>query len=136
MAGDKEPYEGIGAAMEVHRAVGPGLPESAYASCLAHRLGRRGVPHERDVRIPAGYDAKVTGIHFRIDLVVRGDLIVELRSVERLLPVHQAQLTTYLRLSERTRGLVLNFSVSRLAEGIVRVANDNGRSLRALGLCV
>lgn len=113
----------IGAAIEVHRGLGPGLLESVYETCLAHELRKRSVQFERAVQLPVYYDGLPMDTHFRLDLVVDRRLVVELKSVERLLPVHRAQLLTYLRLGGFRRGLLLNFNVSRLPGGVVRIAN-------------
>jgi GxxExxY protein len=125
MARERDPVspEVIGAAIAVHRALGPGLLESVYGACLSHELTKRRVPLERDVKVPVRYDGREMQVHFRLDLVVRGCLVLELKSVEHLLGVHQAQLITYLRLTGCTRGLLINFNVARLADGVVRVAN-------------
>ena len=113
----------IGAAIEVHRGLGPGLLESVYETCLAHELRKRAVRFERAVQLPVYYDGLSMDTHFRLDLVVDGRLVVELKSVERLLPVHRAQLLTYLRLGGFRNGLLLNFNVPRLTDGVVRIAN-------------
>lgn len=116
-------HEVIGAAIAVHRALGPGLLESVYGACLSHELSKRGVPFETDVKVRVIYDGREMPVHFRIDLLVRRCLVIELKCVERVLGVHQAQSITYLRLTGCTRGLLINFNVARLADGIVRVAN-------------
>src|SRR5688572_12008760 len=85
----------IGAAIEVHRGLGPGLLESVYETCLAHELRKRSLHFERAVQLPVIYDGLRLESHFRLDLVVEGAMVVELKSVERLLPVHRAQLLTY-----------------------------------------
>ena len=114
----------IGAAIEVHRTLGPGLLESAYHDCLVHELGLRGLPYESEVPIALDYKGYVVGAAYRIDLLVAGKLLVELKSVDRLLPVHKAQVATYLRLMNRKLGLLINFNVSRLKDGVQRVANN------------
>ena len=93
------------AAIAVHRAVGPGLLESVYEACLCYELSKRGIPFARSLKLPIIYDGRDAGVHFRLDLLVESQLVVELKSVETLLPVHLAQLITYLRLGGFRRGL-------------------------------
>ena len=114
--------EVIGAAIEVHRALGPGLLESAYHECLMHELGLRKLTFEKEVPIALDYKGVVVGVAYRADLLVANKLLVELKTVDRLLPVHKAQLVTYLRLTNRKLGLLINFNVTVLKEGIQRVA--------------
>lgn len=111
----------IGSAIRVHRAVGPGLLESIYEECLAHQLALDGLAVERQVLFPLVYGELRIAAGYRADLVVERRLIVELKSVERFLPVHDAQLLTYLRLSGCRIGLMLNFNVARLKEGLRRI---------------
>ncbi|MGD0539425.1 MAG: GxxExxY protein [Verrucomicrobiota bacterium] len=110
----------IGAAIEVHRELGPGLLASAYEACLGHELALRQIAFERQVPLPVSYK----GVHLdcgdRLDLVVNGQLVVELKAVEHLEPIHEAQLLTYLRLSRKRVGLLINFNVALLKQGIVR----------------
>jgi len=110
----------IGGALEVHKALGPGLLESAYEECLCHQLHLRDIAFRRQVDVPVTYK----GIHlsrgYRLDLLVDDGVIVELKAVERLLPVHEAQLITYLRLSGKKVGLLFNFNVAVLKHGIIR----------------
>jgi GxxExxY protein len=113
----------IGAAIEVHRHLGPGLLESAYEICLAEELSLRGIGFERQVALPAVYRGRVLDFGYRIDFVI-GNIAVEIKSVESILPVHRAQLVTYLRLKKLPIGLLLNFQVTALRDGIVRVIND------------
>ena len=110
----------IRAAIEVHRALGPGLLESAYEECLCHELNLRGIAFRRQVELPVEYKGVKLDCKYRMDLVVEGAVVVEVKAVERLLPVHDAQLLTYLCLSARRVGLLLNFNVSVLRTGIVR----------------
>ena len=110
----------IGAAIEVHRALGPGLLESAYESFLAHELALRGVSFERQCPIPVAYKGTHVDCGYRIDLLVERRVVVELKAVTQLTPQHDAQLLTYLRLSRRRVGLILNFWVPRMKEGIRR----------------
>lgn len=117
---ESETDEIIGAAIEVHRQLGPGLLESIYEACFCRELELRGIPHERQVTVPVSYKGVLLPCEQRIDVLVRGKVIVELKAVERLLPVHSAQLLTYMRLTNIHVGLLFNFNVSRLTEGIVR----------------
>jgi GxxExxY protein len=112
----------IGAALAVHRELGPGLLESVYEVCLAHELTTRGVPFETGVRVPVVYSGVRLRAFFRIDVLVGGRLVVELKSVEQVLPVHKAQLITYLKLTGHRHGLLINFNVPRLMDGITRLA--------------
>jgi GxxExxY protein len=114
----------IGAAIEVHRNLGPGLLESAYHDCLTHELRLRSLPFESEVPIVLDYKGVLVGAAYRADLLVAGKLLVALKTVDRLLPVHKAQLATYLRLMNRKLGLLINFNVSRLKDGVQRVANN------------
>ena len=112
----------IGAAIEVHRQLGPGLLESAYEICLAEELGLRRIEFERQVPLPAVYRGRVLDFGYRIDFVVQ-NIAVEVKAVESILPVHRAQLLTYLRLKKLPVGLLFNFQVAALRDGIVRLAN-------------
>ena len=111
----------IGACVEVHRRVGPGLLEAVYERCLCHELGLRGIDFARQVTVPVVYKGLELDATYRIDLVVEKKLIVELKSVEKLLPVHYAQLRTYLRVSGIYAGLVVNFNVALLRQGLRRL---------------
>ena len=113
----------IGAAIEVHRQLGPGLLESAYELCLTEELSLRGIAFERQVALPAVYRGRVLDFGYRIDLVI-GNIAVEIKAVESILPVHRAQLVTYLRLKKLPIGLLLNFQVAALRDGIIRVVNE------------
>ncbi|MBI3909745.1 MAG: GxxExxY protein [Armatimonadetes bacterium] len=110
----------LGAAIEVHRALGPGLLESAYEECLCHELALRGISVERQVPLPVRYKGVLLDCAYRMDLVVEDAVVVELKCVEAILPVHEAQLLTYLRLSGKRVGLVVNFHEPVLKDGIVR----------------
>ncbi|NCC32883.1 MAG: GxxExxY protein [Chloroflexia bacterium] len=110
----------IGAAIEVHRALGPGLLESAYETCLCHELGLRGLSFQRQVPLPLTYKGVQLDCGYRIDLVVAGELLLELKAVEQILPIHEAQLLTYLRLTGIKLGLLINFNVPVLKQGIIR----------------
>jgi GxxExxY protein len=110
----------IGAAIEVHRQLGPGLLESAYEQCLCHELHLRGLPFRCQVDLPVSYKGLNLDCGYKIDLVVNGEVIVELKAVETILPVHEAQLLTYLKLSGKKVGLLINFNSSLLTRGIIR----------------
>ena len=112
----------IGAAIEVHRVMGPGLLESVYQKCLVHELRLRHVDFQLQARLPILYKGEV--IHDNdlvIDLYFPGQLVVELKAVEKLLPIHEAQLLTYLRLSKTHTGLLINFNVRLLKDGLKRM---------------
>jgi GxxExxY protein len=111
----------IGAAIEVHRHLGPGLLESAYRECLCWELQHRGFAVERERALPLVYKGIRVDVGYRLDLTVDERILVELKCVERLATIHTAQLLTYLRLSGLRLGLLMNFNVSRLADGLVRV---------------
>ena len=115
--------ETIGAAIEVHRTMGPGLLESVYEECMALELYRRQISYERQIAVPLAYRGKRLGADLRLDLLVEGQVIVELKAIETILPIHSAQLLTYLRLSQRRFGLLINFNVPILKDGIKRMIN-------------
>jgi GxxExxY protein len=114
----------IGAAMEVHRALGPGLLESAYEACLVFELRGRGLSVEQQKPLPITYKNIKLDCGYRLDLVVANCVIVEIKAVERLNPVHEAQLLSYLKLSNCRVGLLLNFHCTMLKHGIRRLVND------------
>jgi GxxExxY protein len=109
----------IGLAIEVHRALGPGLLESAYEECLSLELKEHGLAHSRQVPLPIVYKSIRLDCAYRLDFVVEGKLVLELKAVEHLLPVHRAQLLTYLKLSGFKTGLLLNFNEVVLKDGLV-----------------
>ena len=111
----------LAAAIEVHRVLGPGLLDSAYEECLCWELSRAGLTSERQVPLPVRYNDVRLDLGYRIDVVVESDLILELKTVDALLPIHEAQLLTYLRLSGMKKGLLLNFNASVLRTGIKRM---------------
>ncbi len=113
-------YQVIGAAIEVHKALGPGLLESAYEECLCQELNLQNIPYKRQVDLPIEYKGMTLSAGYRMDIVVGGLVVVELKAVERTLPIHEAQLITYLRLSKIRLGLLINFNVSILKQGITR----------------
>lgn len=110
----------IGAAIDVHKHLGPGLLESAYEECLAHELGLRNLRVERQKAVPVVYKETKLECGYRLDLLVEGQIVVELKSVEHLGPIHEAIMLTYLRLSGHRLGLLINFNVSVLKDGIRR----------------
>jgi len=110
----------IGAAIEVHRHLGPGLLESAYEECLCHELHLQEMEFRRQLELPVIYKGLSLDCGYRIDLIVQDEVILELKSVEKLLPVHQAQLLTYMRLAGKRVGLLINFNVPLLMQGIIR----------------
>jgi GxxExxY protein len=110
----------IGAAIEVHRTIGPGLLESAYEECLCRELSLRQVPFQRQAPLPVSYKGIQLDCGYRLDLLVAGQVVLELKSIERLEAIHEAQLLTYLRLSKCRVGLLINFNVPLLKDGIVR----------------
>ncbi len=114
----------IGAAMEVHRALGPGLLESAYEACLVYELVSRGRRVEQQKPMPVIYKDVHLDVGYRLDLMVDGKVIVELKAVEQLLPIHEAQLLSYLKLSGCRVGLLINFNVPVLKQGIRRFVNN------------
>lgn len=112
--------EVVDAAIKVHRALGPGLLESVYEHCLHRELGKRGLAAERQPVLPVIYDGERIDAGYRLDLRVEGLVIVEIKAVERLLPIHEAQMLTYLRLSGVHPGLLMNFNTVRLKDGLRR----------------
>ena len=120
----------ITGAMKVHSALGPGLLESAYEACLKYELLKRGLGVESQLALPVLYDGIKIDAGYRIDLLVENEIILELKAVEKVIPIHEAQLLSYLKLSNKQVGLLLNFNVLRLKEGITRVVNGFERSPR------
>jgi GxxExxY protein len=114
----------VDAAMKVHTALGPGLLESAYLACMAHELRKRGHLVQRQLDVPLIYDGIWIEVGYRIDLLVADLVIVELKAVTRVLPIHEAQLLSYLKLSDKKVGLLINFHVPHLRHGIRRMANN------------
>jgi GxxExxY protein len=112
--------EVISAAIEVHRALGPGLLESAYCQCLRHELELRAIPFRYEVDLPVVYKGVELECGYRMDFVVDEKIVLELKAVETILPIHEAQLLTYMRLSGFRVGLILNFNCAVLRNGIVR----------------
>jgi GxxExxY protein len=114
----------ITAALKVHTAIGPGVLESVYQTCLLHDLKKAGLAVQAQTALPVVYDGLHLDSGYRIDLLVEDTVIIELKCVETLLPIHKAQLLTYLRLANKPLGLLLNFNVVHLREGIKRVINN------------
>jgi len=108
----------IGLGIKVHRALGPGLFESVYQTCVAHELRKAGMVFEQQRAIPVVYDGMVLDHAFRADLIVERELIVEIKSIEKVTPLHHAQLLTYMKLTGLRKGLMMNFNVSLLKDGI------------------
>jgi GxxExxY protein len=113
----------VDAAMKVHSALGPGLLESAYEGCLKHELTKRELKVLSQVTLPVIYDGVKIDVGYRVDLLVEDAVIVELKAVERLTPLNEAQLLSYLKLSGRKLGLLINFNVEHLKNGVKRIAN-------------
>jgi GxxExxY protein len=118
----------IGAAIEVHRELGPGLLESLYEEAFCIELGRRGLPFRRQVPVPVVYKEQVLQGTLRLDLVIAEIIILELKAVDALLPIHEAQLLSYLKLTNLPVGLLINFHSPRLKDGIKRLANTKRKS--------
>ena len=114
----------IGAAIEVHKALGPGLLESAYEECLTHELSLRGLVFERQKPVPVKYKGINLDCGYRLDMVVENRIILELKACNQIEPIHEAQLLTYLKLTGIQLGLLLNFNVPVMRDGIVRLRND------------
>jgi GxxExxY protein len=113
----------LGCALRVHKALGPGLLESAYEACLAHELAKAGIGFERQLSLPVLYDGMTVDIGYRLDLLVAGRVVIEVKALERILEVHRAQLLSYLRLGGFRLGYLINFNVVLLKTGIVRLVN-------------
>jgi GxxExxY protein len=111
----------IGACIDVHRHLGPGLLESAYEECVAHELALRGLRFERQRPVPLEYKGIKLDCGYRLDLVVEQDLVLEIKSVDKLLPIHEAQLLTYLKLTKLRTGLLVNFRETALKKGLRRL---------------
>jgi GxxExxY protein len=117
-----EPLSGklIGCALEVHKRLGPGLLESTYEKCLSHELSSAGIKHYLQKEVPVEYKGIILECGYRIDILVENSLIVELKSVDKVLPIHEAQLLTYMKLANIKTGLLINFNVKQLKDGIKR----------------
>ncbi len=117
----------IGAAMKVHTELGPGVLESAYEACLAHELRKHGLQVEVQLPQPVEYDGILIEVGYKLDLLVEDLVIIELKAVQALLPIHEAQLLSYLRLGRKQVGLLINFHVVHLRDGIKRMVNNYQR---------
>ena len=110
----------VDAAMKVHSVLGPGLLEAAYQACLAHELTKRGVAFQREVLVPVRYDGIVLGVAYRIDLLVEESVVVEIKSVAKIVQIHEAQLLSQLKLGDYRVGLLINFNIVHLKHGFIR----------------
>jgi GxxExxY protein len=117
-------HEVIGAAIRIHSALGPGLLESAYRACLRRELVLRKFRFQAEVALPITYLGETTDVGYRIDLLVEDIVVVEVKAITRILPLHESQLLSYLRLSGRPVGLLINFHVRQLRHGITRMVNN------------
>ena len=113
----------VDAAFKIHKTLGPGLLESVYQATLDHELRRRGLSVNREVSLPVHYEGIQLEVGYRVDLIVADKVIIEVKSVEAIAPVHKKQVLTYLRLMDLRLGLLINFNVERIKEGIHRVVN-------------
>ncbi|MEX0662623.1 MAG: GxxExxY protein [Balneolaceae bacterium] len=129
MIENKISKEVLDSAFKVHTKLGPGLLESAYQECLFYEIKKKGLIVEKECPLPLEYEEVRLDVGYRIDLLVEKKFVVEIKSVEKLTDVHLAQILTYLKLSENKLGLLLNFNVSRLKNGIKRVINSRTRNL-------
>jgi len=125
----------IGAAIEVHRHLGPGLLESAYEECLCHELNLNGLRFRRQVSLPVSYKGLHLDCAYRLDFLVEDLVIVEIKAVDELAPIHQAQLLTYLRAAAKQVGLLMNFNVAMLKDGLRRVIDDSPGSSPGFSPC-
>ena len=114
-------YQIIGSAIEVHRNLGPGLLESSYERCLQWELHKMGFTVQRQLELPIQYKTIQIESGYRIDLLVENSIIIELKSIEKILPIHEAQVLTYLKLSGKSLGLLLNFNVKMMKQGVKRL---------------
>ncbi len=114
----------IDAAFQVHKTLGPGLLESAYEACLVMELILRGLKVEQQKNLPVFYKGNKLDVGYRLDLLVENEIIIELKAVEKLLPIHEAQLISYLKLSDKRLGYLINFNVTLIKDGISRKVNN------------
>lgn len=114
----------IGLAMKVHTALGPGLLESAYEACLTYELTKNKIDHRQQIKLPIIYDGQKIEPAYRLDILIPDQLIVECKAIEKVQSIHKQQLTSYLKLSNISVGLLINFNVSRLKDGITRTVNN------------
>ncbi len=113
----------LGYALKVHKVLGPGLLESAYEACLAHELDRSALAYKRQLALPVFYDGVRIDLGYRLDLLVEDRVVVEVKAVDELIDIHQAQLLSYLKLGDYRLGYLLNFNVSKMKDGIRRLVN-------------
>ncbi|MEO8206405.1 MAG: GxxExxY protein [Chthoniobacterales bacterium] len=132
---EKVTGEILGACIAIHKELGPGLLESAYEECLCYELSKRGIGFQRQIPVPVVYGEVKLECGYRLDLVVDESIIVELKTVETLLPIHEAQLLTYLKLTKLTLGLLINFHVPILKQGIKRIVLNHPSSSASPRLC-
>ncbi|MDR3441126.1 GxxExxY protein [Telmatospirillum sp.] len=111
----------VDSAFKVHKELGPGLLESVYETCMLRELSKRGVSARRQVPVPIVYDGETLDAALKLDLLVGGEIIVEIKAVEKIIPLHQAQLLTYLRLSQKRLGFLINFNVKLIRDGVRRL---------------
>ena len=116
-------HEVVDSAVKIHRALGPGLLESAYQKCLTYELRQRGLQVDCEVTLPIVYDGQTIDVGYRIDMLVEGCVVVENKAADQLLPIHQAQLLTYLKLRQLKLGLLINWNVRLIKDGIKRILN-------------
>ena len=114
----------VNSAIKVHKALGPGLLESAYEACLAYELKKTGFDVQTQVGLPLKYEDVMLDVGYRVDIVIEEKVVLELKTVERLLPIHEAQIISYLKLSNCKLGFLLNFKVYRMKDGIRRIVNN------------
>ncbi len=114
----------VDASFKVHQELGPGLLESAYEACLAHELTKRGLIVEKQKPQPVFYDGITIDVGYRMDLLVNDCIVIELKAVDKIVPIHQAQLMTYLKLSNKTLGFLINFNTTYFKSSIKRIANN------------
>ena len=114
----------IGCAIEVHKGIGPGLLESAYEECLCYELSQAGLSFERQVSLPVIYKQVKLDCGYRLDIVVESQIIIEVKAVDQIISIHEAQLLSYLRMLNKRLGLILNFHSTVMKSGIKRIANN------------
>lgn len=122
-------YEITGCAITVHKALGPGLLESVYQKCLTHELSKRGYSVIQQVAVPVYYDDQVIDTELRLDLLVNDTIIIELKAVENTLPVHEAQLLTYMKLLKKPQGLLINFYTDNITKSLKPFVNEYFKQL-------
>jgi GxxExxY protein len=114
----------LGRAIKVHIALGPGLLENAYEACLAHEFAKAGLSYQRQIGLPVFYDDQTIDVGYRLDLLVEGRVVVEVKAVDKLAEIHRAQLLSYLKLGGYRLGYLLNFNVPRMKDGIIRMVSN------------